>query len=312
MNRIIQKGHLNNTHLSVIEQALGRTMAFVLIVFSSLQLTACDWEIKEPVEVVKSYPLAPGTNLNLYTSGGSITVNGEEGLESAIVEYKIYNYKDAHPLTDEEIEVLFENLNIQVNEKDDELSIRYEKDINLIGSSTTVSFSVRVPVETMTMMRTSGGSLRLKNLNANAEMRTSGGSIRIEQVEGDVAANTSGGSIRAEKMKGNLNVSTSGGSLRFTDCEGSIEGKTSGGSIRLINATNFSKIDLRTSGGSITLDGVSLENVALEAKGSRVRFSPIENFSGTIKKDYVSGSFGEGNIPITLRTSGGSVRINED
>lgn len=283
-------------------------MVFLLM----LQLTACSLGLKDPVELEKRYPLSSGANLNLFTSGGSITVTGEPGLEEAIVEYRIYNYTDGHPVTDEEIELLFEDLNLEIVSTMDELSISYNRDFNLIGNATSVSYTVRVPAETYTTMRTSGGSLRLNSLDASAEMRTSGGSIRIEQVNGDVVANTSGGSIRVEGVEGNVEVKTSGGSLRFTDCKGSIVGQTSGGSIRVLNASSFEKMDLRTSGGSISLNDVSLDNVALEAKGSRVRLSSENGFSGKMERDYVKGSFGEGSIPVTLRTSGGSVNINQN
>jgi DUF4097 and DUF4098 domain-containing protein YvlB len=288
------------------------SMGTLLFSLLALQLSACTWIYKEPVEVVRHYPLSQGASLNLFTSGGSITVTGEPGLEEAIVEFKIFNYTDEHPLTDEEVELLFEDLNLEIESNRDELSISYARDFNLIGNATSVSYTVRVPSETTTTMRTSGGSLRLYNLDANAEMSTSGGSVRIEQVNGDVVAKTSGGSIRVEKVNGATDVVTSGGSLRFTDCVGSIEGQTSGGSIRVLNASAFSKINLKTSGGSISLNDVSLENVSLEAKGSRVRMSTASDFSGTIERDYVNGSFGSGSIPVSLRTSGGSVRINQE
>lgn len=288
------------------------SMSLLFVFLLALNLTACSWDIKDPVELEKRYPLSPGASLNLSTSGGSITVTGEPGLEEAIVEFRIYNYTEDHPVTDEEIELLFQDLNLEIESDKDNLSISYQRDFNLMDAATSVSYSVRVPAETYTVMRTSGGSLRLNNLDASAEMRTSGGSVRIEQVNGDVVAYTSGGSIRAEGVDGNLEVKTSGGSLRFTDCKGSIEGQTSGGSIRVLNVSEFEKLDLRTSGGSISLNDVSMENVALEAKGSRVRLSSADNFSGKIERDYVKGTFGEGIIPVTVRTSGGSVNINQN
>ena len=284
-------------------------MAFLL--FLGFFLSSCNsWNVKEPIQVVQNYPFAAGSQLELFTSGGSITVQGEPGLDEAIVEYRIFNLKDNQPVTDAEVEVFFDQLNLNLENREGRLSIAYRSPIRILGNAVSVSYVIRIPTEANVEMQTSGGSLKVENLNGRIEMQTSGGSIRIAEVKGVLEAKTSGGSIRVDGFDGRLEVNTSGGSLTFNQVSGTIHGKTSGGSIRMNEAESIASIDLHTNGGSITLSEVSLENASIKARGNRVRLNDDKNFEGLVEKDRVDGKFGDGSIPVNLRTSGGSVRIN--
>jgi DUF4097 and DUF4098 domain-containing protein YvlB len=128
-------------------------------------------------------------------------------------------------------------------------------------------------------VRTSGGSITIGTVEGDVFAHTSGGSIRVEEVMGTLRASTSGGSIRAlisRQPKGDCRLTTSGGSITLSldaTMNVDLDAKTSGGRVR----TNFPvtlqgvisrrilkgqvngggpEIYLRTSGGNITIQEI--------------------------------------------------------
>ena len=162
--------------------------------------------------------------------------------------------------------------------------------------------------------KTSGGSISLNGSDGTADLRTSGGGINIGNVNGDVTAKTSGGSVSVDGARGNADVYTSGGSLNLEKIYGNITGHTSGGSI---TAEIIGKIDrdcsLKTSGGSIRVHLDKNIKVTVDARTSGGQVSsdfPI-TVQGKIKKNQLYGKINGGGPMLTLKTSGGNIRIQE-
>ena len=289
-------------------------LVFLIFLFTACSIDMSFGDISNNAVVTKEYPINKGANVELITSGGSIKVTGEKGLDRAIVDFRIGGNK-ANDLTEGEIERLFDELDIDIESSADRLYIKYNSSSSgswLFGGIKfrSVSFDVRVPEEIFVNLHTSGGSLTIDNLVGHQQMKTSGGSIRVSNTEGEVTGKTSGGSIKVNNSHGIMSLYTSGGSVRFEDCSGEIEGKTSGGSIRANGLARLDKLDLKTSGGSISIDLDKTQDMTLYARGSRVRVNDLSNFRGDIKRDKVDGTIGNGGTPVSLVTSGGSVTIN--
>lgn len=191
-----------------------------------------------------------------------------------------------------------------------------------------VQFTVQVPRNYPVDLRTSGGSLDVRNLNASVRGKTSGGSIHVENISGTVEVHTSGGGITAQQVKGPANLSTSGGGIGVSDSAGDLYLRTSGGGIRIQN--DDGKVDAHTSGGSIeaqlrTNDGINLETsggsitlqlpqgthgaLDAETSGGDVTSNLPVTTSGTVSGDHLHGDIAGGGPSIYLRTSGGSIRI---
>ena len=160
--------------------------------------------------------------------------------------------------------------------------------------------------------RTSGGSIRVEEIKGNVEIDTSGGSINGDSVTGRVEARTSGGSIRLERVGGDLLAHTSGGSIRIEDAGGRVEAKTSGGSVDVAFAKeNAHGGELETSGGGVTVKLYRSVNLNLEASASAGSVStdlPIQ-VVGTLSKSHLSGTIGSGGETLRLHSDGGPVRI---
>ena len=159
--------------------------------------------------------------------------------------------------------------------------------------------------------RTSGGSIRLSGTSADARLTTSGGAIVVGEVGGHVSAKTSGGRIAIEHAGGGVRAKTSGGSIAISSAK-AVDAKTSGGSIQLALTGQPEKdSQLTTSGGSINVHLASDVGLRVHGttSGGRVRLADDLAFAGDASKKSVSGSLNEGGPELRLRTSGGSIRL---
>jgi DUF4097 and DUF4098 domain-containing protein YvlB len=199
---------------------------------------------------------------------------------------------------------------------------------NWFGSDRKPSISFRVMVPEMAAVdgRTSGGSVTAANLMNGADLRTSGGRIQLDRAaglidlrtsggsisltdaSGTINARTSGGAIRAENSSGRIELRTSGGSIRVLNVAGSISARTSGGSIRAELTELREMLDVRTSGGNISLKIPGPAAYDLDLRGNRVNIDLVE-FTGNTSRDRITGSMKGGGIAINARTSGGSVTV---
>lgn len=172
------------------------------------------------------------------------------------------------------------------------------------------TIQVTVPQNYRVNVRTSGGSVELKDTAGEATLNTSGGDIKAKNLKGEFQARTSGGSVRAESIRGDLDVKTSGGDLHLIDIDGKISGSTSGGSVRCSLVGANRGITARTSGGSIelTLPRGTTGELEASTSGGNVRSElPVTTTSASDSR--LAGSINGGGAPIELRTSGGSISV---
>jgi hypothetical protein len=162
--------------------------------------------------------------------------------------------------------------------------------------------------------RTSGGSIKLQGTTGTAEVKTSGGSIHIGSVEGQVDAATSGGSITIERAKASVRAHTSGGPIEIREVSGPVDAKTSGGSVRAtLTRQPEAPCSLATSGGSITVALPPDAKVDVDASTSGGGVStefPI-TVQGELNRHALKTKINGGGPVLTLRTSGGSIRLQK-
>lgn len=266
--------------------------------------------------------------VEINTSGGSIRVNGQNEGE-VIVEMIVR--RGNRTLSPSDIDL--DDFEIEIRQNEDKVIASARKKTSGISgwfgsnSNLSISFIVHTPENSMVdgrtsggsvsaanltaplSLRTSGGSVTAESIRADTDLRTSGGSITIRDVHGSISARTSGGSITAESMTGPADLRTSGGSVRIENSKGAISARSSGGSIRAQLAEFTDDLELRTSGGSISIDMPSADNFELDLSGNRVNVD-LRNFTGRSERDRVSGTIGNGGPKITARTSAGNVTLN--
>lgn len=161
-------------------------------------------------------------------------------------------------------------------------------------------------------LKTSGGSIDVAGASAHLTAHTSGGSIEIGDAASQIEARTSGGSIRLGRVGGAVVAHTSGGNIQIAEVTGSIDATTSGGSIKArLTKQLTADSRLATSGGSVTVtiaNGVNAELDARASGGGVTSDIPLV-VQGKIDSNALRGRIGTGGPKLTLRTSGGRIRI---
>jgi DUF4097 and DUF4098 domain-containing protein YvlB len=172
------------------------------------------------------------------------------------------------------------------------------------------SIEVTVPKRFEVGVRTSGGSIELKDTTGSVKLNTSGGDISARNLNGTVWLRTSGGQITADKIRGDLDANTSGGDVRLLNVDGSIKGHTSGGSVRVSLVGANRGISATTSGGDVEVilpQGTTGKVSASTSGGSITTDFPVT--STERKESRLEGTLNGGGQPIEARTSGGSIKL---
>lgn len=309
----------------ITKMVIAYGIAFVLMLWAISTATAMQANGDDPYRTEAFSIDTPG-QLEVQTSGGHITVEGSNDNQ---VRVEMYVRKDGNNLTPADTDL-------------DEFEIRIEQNGNSVLASAkrknssswkfwqnnnmSISFVVYTPREMNTDLKTSGGHIKtaglagnqqiatsgghldLSDLEGRVQARTSGGQITLKNVSGEIEARTSGGHITAENAQGSLTVRTSGGHINLENIAGTIEASTSGGGISA-NITEMGEFaHLRTSGGNVDITVPRNIGLDLDLHGSRVR-TQLENFSGSMEDDDISGTLNGGGPELTARTSGGTVRV---
>ncbi|WP_128545968.1 DUF4097 family beta strand repeat-containing protein [Larkinella soli] len=242
------------------------------------------------------------SNVRVETSGGSIAVEGGQSGGVKVEMYVRPNNWPSNKLSKEEIADRLQEYDINISTEGNTVIATAKRKRNEDRDwkrSVSIAFKVYTPRNFATDLRTSGGSIRLKNLNGNQNFATSGGSLHLEEVEGGIRGRTSGGSVHLDRCRKDIDVATSGGSIHARDSEGNLDLRTSGGSVELNNLRG--KINAHTSGGSVRGDGIQGELVTGTSGGS-VRIAGV---SGSIEA-HTSG----GGMDVEITKLGEYVRIS--
>ncbi|MGS2720967.1 DUF4097 family beta strand repeat-containing protein [Paraglaciecola aestuariivivens] len=229
----------------------------------------------------QNFAVKPGGKLNIQTDIGSISVATHD---QATIDLQV------------EIENQSNNsFKFQPELTDGNLYIKGELEgQQRWGQSPKVKFTLVVPSSYHLDLNTSGGSLAIDDLNGDIKAKTSGGSIKVGNVTGNVSLHTSGGSIKTRTISGNLYAHTSGGSIKTT-----------------LDKQLTDDAKLTTSGGSITAFLRSDIKIDIDASTSGGRVKSDFEIVGKTKKRAVRGSINGGGPTLTLKTSGGNIKIKQ-
>jgi len=295
---------------------------FLLLAASASYCTikAQTYNSQEPY-LTKTFTNAAVKNVEVSTSGGSISVAGGDPSETRVEVY--INGNNNRQLTKDEIQQLLnESYELTVALDGDKIVAKAkQKERNMNWKrSISISFKVYAPKAVSTDLATSGGSIKLADLTGNEKFTTSGGSLKVDNVSGKIDGSTSGGSINVSNSHNDINLNTSGGSIEATNCDGKIKLSTSGGSLRLdaLNGT----IEANTSGGSIRANDIQ-GSLSTHTSGGSVRLESLacsvdaSTSGGSMSVDvtklgeYVRLNNSGGNIDLTLpKGSGLNLRLS--
>lgn len=244
-----------------------KTTALLLLL--SQAFTALAQDADQQPYLNKSFANASIKNVNVKTSGGSITIMGGSAADAHVEVYVNPNNNNGETVSKEELTKRMQDYTLDVSMSGSELEVsaKPKSNFNLNWKRPlSISFKIYVPKTASSNSNTSGGSIHLSNLSGDENFTTSGGSLTVTELSGNVKGRTSGGSIHVSNSQNNIDLRTSGGSITAENCKGNIELTTSGGSLNLNNLNGT--IHAQTSGGSIHGDHISGELITGTSGGS--------------------------------------------
>jgi hypothetical protein len=158
-------------------------------------------------------------------------------------------------------------------------------------------------------LETSGGGIEAKHCSGKIHLGTSGGSLDLTDLDGNIRANTSGGNVEGTNIQGDLETHTSGGNIAMSGLRGSLNASTSGGNLH-IQITQLGKfVKLNNSGGNILLEIPKDKGLNLDIHGERIKTEGLNNFSGSVEKERISGTLNGGGIPVDVHGGSGGITL---
>lgn len=269
----------------------------------------------------RSFDVMQGGRLKVDADGGSIAVTGTDG-QKVVVQIRATGDEDN-----------LDNLTFSADRDGEGIAVIARKKSEVrswFSNGPRVQVTVQVPRQYNVELNTSGGGIKLKQLNGAANGRTSGGSIDLEAIQGTVQMRTSGGGISVRSVRGDTQLHTSGGTIVADQVEGGLRAHTSGGSIRIEQANGL--IDAETSGGSINIDLAGAnEGIVAKTSGGGITLRIPSATKGTLNastsggsvssdltmsmsesgKSSLRGTLNGGGPEILARSSGGSIRVSK-
>ena len=242
----------------------------------------------------KTFTVAPGGKLSLQADGGSIDVATAETNQVQVRVLRVVKGG-----TKAQADKLFADHEVTFQQHGDAITVvaKARKKLWVSWSSgqptLQVHYQVSIPRKFEVELETSGGDIRLDDLDGNATLRTSSSSLRLAKVSGRVETSDSGGDIVIQEALGALVARTSSGSIKVQKAGDKVDASNSGGNISVGEAAG--DVMARTSSGSITIGAAQAKVNARDSGGDiRVEYRRWRNRCGNLQRLH-SPRDGQGN-----------------
>ncbi len=247
------------------------------------------------------------SSAEVRTTGGNITVSSTNSADARVEVYIKDN--QGRNLEKAELAERLAKYELTIDVSNNKLTaIAKSKDHRMDWKkSLSISFAIYAPSHFSTNLSTSGGNIKLNDLDGSQSFRTSGGNLFLDNISGDIDGATSGGNIIVNHSHDNISLTTSGGNIEAADCNGKLSLSTSGGNVRLSNLKG--NVKASTSGGNIK--GGNIEGaLSAHTSGGNINFDALacsvetSTSGGSITVQVVkTGDY------VRLSNSGGSITV---
>lgn len=242
-----------------------------------------------------------GGTLDVDTGSGFITITGADVSDCSVTAEIV-----ARAPSVEEAMELAEQVEIQLQQAGDTLSVRAEKPDLKGNRSISVSYTITLPrqmnvvckssygnlnvdniVGTVTG-KTSSGSIEGRHIVGRTELRTSYGSVKVSDITAPgVTLYSSSGSIDARRIQGTAQIESSYGSVTCEDfSDGDLTLKSGSGRIS-INSATFGTCNAKTSYGSVSCNIAKGRSITLRSSSGSIDIA-----DGTADIMDISTSYG--------------------
>lgn len=229
----------------------------------------------------KSFPISSGKDLRIKVDGGNVNVSSWDKSEVYIKIWGNENAKD--------------NVEFKFNSSDSFVELIAESKASFFNWFRNISIKIDVKVPSI----------------FNTRIKTSGGDVKIVDVDGNHELHTSGGDITCDNFRGMIDASTSGGDVSLRGSGAQIIAHTSGGNIVLDYTGENMGIDLSTSGGDIRMKLPSdfNANMKLSTSGGDVNCNLTMNNASKLSEHKIIAELNNGGKELIAHTSGGDIDV---
>ncbi len=212
----------------------SRALLFAAVLFpvAATRLAAAGFESN----LDKTFPAVAGGRLVVQADQGSVEV---KPVESDKVQ--IHVLREVQGGNKAQADELFANHEVTFQQDGGTVSVVAKRKRNLSLSSSwwrgqpqlEVRYEISIPKKFDVDLKTSGGDVRVGELDGAVKARTSSGAIGLKGATGKVDAGNSGGDITIAEMGGDLVAQTSSGAINVQKVGGDAQVSNSGGDIRI-------------------------------------------------------------------------------
>ena len=263
----------------LIQPRRPRTASFALVALAALALvsTACDivtadLKSEATADWRKTFTLEPGGRLEIENVNGRIHVTPSDGNQVEIVAQK-----KAKAVSDDAAKEALGRIEIidTVSGSSVHVETKVPRTNGMLGGSTEVSYTVRVPAAMDVKFVTVNGGIEISRLTGRIAVETTNGGIVAREVGGPIAATTTNGGVEVDLT---------------TVAKGGVKlGCTNGGIKLRLPADAAATISASVANGGIDADGVRLETTESSRRSLEARMNgggppiKIEGTNGGIK-----------------------------
>ncbi len=287
-------------------------------------------------EIVRAFPVQPGAALKLDSYRAIVTVE-----ESERPEIRVAIVMDVEADTEKAARRLREGVRIEFEAEGNTVAIRTtnpretgvrfdwgeEDRVDLI-------YRITVPRECSVDLRATEGNFVVGSLSGRMKARLGTGPIFFRRIDGSVEAQTDVGDIVVSRCSGAVTARVRQGSIRLGTIGGAVDARNSTGDIEIMtalaSATAAAEVGditvgfgpqlsgdsrLSVSGGNVFAKIHSAAACRIEASATWGRVEcalPLEIASGATGQRRLTGRLNGGGPLVSLRASGGSVKITSD
>ena len=210
--------------------------------------------------------VSPETTFIVDAGSGSLSVQGEAGLEMIMVEAEIWQVTANEDYT----------LTLEAD-GDERARLVADTDSGFGRNNDHIDLSIRVPDSLSVRVNDGSGSIRVRDLAGSVDIEDGSGSIDITQIGGDVTLDDGSGSIAIDNVDGNIRIDDGSGSITIAGTGGDVRIDDDSGSITVRNTGG--KVAVGDGSGSITVDGAADFELLEDGSGS-VNLDNIRSRSG--------------------------------
>lgn len=158
----------------------------------------------------------------------------------------------------------------------------------------------------------SSGNIEMNNTKGKTSVVATSGKVQVNEIYGDLEVETSSGDITIIELEGDIEASASSGDIELINMDGELSAETTSGDINAYIEEVNNNIDLNCTSGRAILsidEGTNLSVIADTDSGSIECNYELDKI---IKEDdTLTGSIGNGEHNINIRTTSGDIEIKQ-